>query len=77
MIAPLGMQYLGLLENIKVRRAGFAYRQEFHKFLERFKMLSPKCWPREWTGSDKDGCKDIVKCMATVLDIKKEDVQLG
>lgn len=28
------IKYLGLLENIRVRRAGFAYRQNFDKFLE-------------------------------------------
>ena len=28
-------KYLGLVENIKVRRAGFAYRAEYHRFLER------------------------------------------
>ena len=29
------IKYLGLNENIRVRRAGFAYRQTFEKFLER------------------------------------------
>ena len=43
------IQYLGLVENIKVRRAGFAYRQEFFRFTERFKLLSSKTWPRQWT----------------------------
>ena len=27
--------YLGLLENVRVRRAGFAYRQEYWRFLRR------------------------------------------
>lgn len=27
--------YLGLLENVRVRRAGFAYRTTYEKFLER------------------------------------------
>ena len=30
------MEYLGLKENIRVRRAGYAYRREFEKFLRRF-----------------------------------------
>lgn len=30
------VEYLGLKENIRVRRAGFAYRREFDKFLTRF-----------------------------------------
>lgn len=29
------VEYLGLKENIRVRRAGFAYRRLFHKFLQR------------------------------------------
>jgi len=29
------VQYLGLLENVRVRRAGFAYRAEFDRFLKR------------------------------------------
>ncbi len=29
------IKYLGLNENIRVRRAGFAYRQTFEKFFER------------------------------------------
>ena len=30
------VRYLGLVENILVRRAGFAYRQRYDKFLKRF-----------------------------------------
>lgn len=30
------VEYLGLKENIRVRRAGYAYRREFEKFLRRF-----------------------------------------
>ena len=29
------VEYLGLKENIRVRRAGFAYRRPFEKFLKR------------------------------------------
>ena len=32
-------EYLGLKENIRVRRAGYAYRREFGKFLRRFVEL--------------------------------------
>ena len=34
--------YLGLVENINVRRAGFAYRRPFDKFLKRFNLLQYK-----------------------------------
>ena len=33
------VEYLGLKENIRVRRAGFAYRRVFDKFLRRFVPL--------------------------------------
>uniref|UniRef100_A0A5F8GR38 Unconventional myosin-Ia n=1 Tax=Monodelphis domestica TaxID=13616 RepID=A0A5F8GR38_MONDO len=32
-------RYLGLLENVRVRRAGYAYRQVYSVFLERYRML--------------------------------------
>jgi len=34
------IKYLGLQENIRVRRAGFAYRNTFEKVVERFYLLS-------------------------------------
>lgn len=49
------VKYLGLAENIKVRRAGFAYRSEFHRFLDRFAILAPSTYP-EWRGSDLVRC---------------------
>eukprot|EP00948_MAST-09A_sp_MAST-9A-sp1_P000460 g460.t1 len=38
-------QYLGLLENVRVRRAGFAYRTKYIDFVRRYKMLSESTWP--------------------------------
>ena len=55
--------YLGLLENIKVRRAGFAYRQPFDIFNNRFYLLTPKtCTAGDmtWRGSAKEGSKTIL-----------------
>eukprot|EP00479_Gromia_sphaerica_P000788 TRINITY_DN10947_c0_g1_i1.p1 TRINITY_DN10947_c0_g1~~TRINITY_DN10947_c0_g1_i1.p1 ORF type:complete len:224 (+),score=39.29 TRINITY_DN10947_c0_g1_i1:867-1538(+) len=71
------IQYLGLVENIKVRRAGFAYRQEFFKFLERFKILSSKTWPDQWTGTDKNGCKAILKSISKMTKLNKEQSTTG
>ncbi len=34
------VEYLGLKENIRVRRAGFAYRREFDKFLMRLAWVN-------------------------------------
>lgn len=32
------VRYLGLLENVRVRRAGFAFRQTFERFAQRYKL---------------------------------------
>ncbi|XP_046494264.1 unconventional myosin-If [Equus quagga] len=37
------VEYLGLKENIRVRRAGFAYRRQFAKFLQRPQHSPPSC----------------------------------
>lgn len=40
------IQYLGIVENIKVRRAGFCYRETYEDFIFRYRMLSQVTWPR-------------------------------
>jgi len=37
--------YLGLLENVRVRRAGFAHRSLYETFLQRYKCISAATWP--------------------------------
>ena len=44
------VRYLGLMENIRVRRAGYAFRMEYSRFLERYKMLSKRTWPNYKAG---------------------------
>ncbi|NXL07516.1 MYO1A protein, partial [Mesembrinibis cayennensis] len=66
------IRYLGLMENVRVRRAGFAFRQLYSPFLERYKMLSPKTWPR-WTGSDREG----VKVLLAELALPPEELAFG
>ena len=39
------VKYLGLMENLRVRRAGYAYRRRYDIFLERYKSLCPETWP--------------------------------
>ena len=70
------MKYLGLCESIKVRRAGFAYRAEYFRFLERFGILSPQTYP-EWKGNDRDGCRQILKSISEKMGLSKEEAQLG
>ena len=40
------VRYLGLLENVRVRRAGFAHRETYTRFESRYKMVSAATWPR-------------------------------
>ncbi|KAK4874738.1 hypothetical protein RN001_014098 [Aquatica leii] len=54
------VNYLGLVENVRVRRAGFVYRQRYDVFLKRYKMISQFTWPNFRSGSDKDGTKVIM-----------------
>ncbi|KAJ2671677.1 class II myosin [Coemansia sp. RSA 1085] len=58
------VKYLGLCENIRIRRAGFAYRQTFEKFVERFYLLSSStsyAGNYTWTGDSKSACIQILK----------------
>jgi len=70
------IKYLGLHENIRVRRAGFAYRNTFEKVIERFYLLSPNtsyAGEYTWTGDSKSGCEQILKDTG----IAREEWQMG
>ncbi|KAG5951329.1 class II myosin [Claviceps sorghi] len=70
------IKYLGLQENVRIRRAGFAYRQTFDKFVERFFLLSPAtsyAGEYTWQGSTENAVKQILKDTS----IPKEEWQLG
>ena len=70
------IKYLGLQENVRIRRAGFAYRQTFEKFVERFFLLSPKtsyAGEYTWTGDALSGTKQILKDTS----IPMEEYQMG
>ncbi|KAH9906218.1 P-loop containing nucleoside triphosphate hydrolase protein [Xylariomycetidae sp. FL2044] len=70
------IKYLGLQENVRIRRAGFAYRQSFDKFVERFFLLSPAtsyAGEYTWQGSEEAAVKQILKDSS----IPKEEWQLG
>ncbi|XP_046662607.1 unconventional myosin-Ie-like [Homalodisca vitripennis] len=54
------VEYLGLRENIRVRRAGFAYRRAFAKFLHRYAVLTKETWPR-WTKDVRQGTEWILR----------------
>lgn len=70
------VKYLGLQENVRIRRAGFAYRQTFDKFVERFYLLSSKtsyAGDYIWTGDSKTGAMQILKD----TNIPAEEFQMG
>lgn len=70
------VKYLGLQENIRVRRAGFAYRNTFEKMVERFYLLSPNtsyAGEYTWRGDPKSGCEKIL----TDTGISKDEWQMG
>uniref|UniRef100_A0A8D0ARN5 Myosin Ic, paralog a n=1 Tax=Sander lucioperca TaxID=283035 RepID=A0A8D0ARN5_SANLU len=66
------VKYLGLMENLRVRRAGFAYRRRFEAFLQRYKPLCPETWPN-WHGRLADG----VSALVNHLGYKAEEYKLG
>uniref|UniRef100_A0A673YVT6 Unconventional myosin-Ic n=1 Tax=Salmo trutta TaxID=8032 RepID=A0A673YVT6_SALTR len=66
------VKYLGLMENLRVRRAGFAYRRHYETFLQRYKSLCPETWP-SWQGKLADGVSTLVKH----LGYKPEEYKLG
>ncbi len=53
--------YLGLLENVRVRRAGFAYRLTYEKFIQRYKCLSRHTWPNPRHGNIKENVGIILR----------------
>ncbi|XP_043359282.1 unconventional myosin-Id isoform X1 [Dermochelys coriacea] len=63
------VEYLGLLENVRVRRAGFAYRQTYEKFLHRYKMISEFTWPNHDLSSDKEAVKKLIECCGFQHDV--------
>ena len=55
------VRYMGLLENVQVRRAGFVYRRRYDQFLRRYKMISEYTWPNFRSGNAKQGTKVLIR----------------
>ncbi|KAM4608358.1 unconventional myosin-Ib isoform 3-T4 [Polymixia lowei] len=53
------VRYLGLMENVRVRRAGYAFRQAYEPCLERYKMLCKQTWPH-WRGPAREGVEVLM-----------------
>lgn len=70
------VKYLGLQENIRIRRAGFAYRQQFDKFAEHFCVLSSKtsyAGEYTWQGDTRDAVLEIMNAAG----IPPSEYQMG
>uniref|UniRef100_A0A8C5I4Y8 Osteoclast-stimulating factor 1 n=1 Tax=Gouania willdenowi TaxID=441366 RepID=A0A8C5I4Y8_GOUWI len=66
------VEYLGLKENIRVRRAGYAYRRVFRKFLNRYAILTKETWPT-WRGDEKQGVLHLLRS----VNMDQDQFQLG
>ncbi|POI35350.1 hypothetical protein CIB84_000896 [Bambusicola thoracicus] len=66
------VKYLGLMEHLRVRRAGFAYRRKYEHFLQRYKSLCPATWPH-WHGPAAEGVEKLIKHIG----YKPEEYKLG
>ncbi|XP_044583800.1 unconventional myosin IC isoform X2 [Cotesia glomerata] len=66
------VKYLGLMENLRVRRAGFAYRRPYEQFLQRYKSLCDKTWP-----SFGGGAKEGVQILVDSLGYEDNEYQMG
>lgn len=66
------VKYLGLMENLRVRRAGFAYRRTYELFLKRYKCLSKETWPN-YHGNAKDGVQTLV----CALGYERDEYRMG
>ncbi|KAK0418532.1 hypothetical protein QR680_013620 [Steinernema hermaphroditum] len=62
------VRYLGLLENVRVRRAGFAYRVGYERFVQRYKLTCEETWPNPRFGSARDNTKLILRKLGLLDD---------
>ncbi|XP_034439211.1 unconventional myosin-If [Hippoglossus hippoglossus] len=66
------VEYLGLRENIRVRRAGYAYRRAFNKFLTRYAILTSETWPG-WRGPEQQGVLHLLRS----VNMDNDQYQMG
>lgn len=56
------VRYLGLMENLRVRRAGYCNRQSYQIFVDRYKMLTKETWPH-YRGDQQKGAEIIIDAL--------------
>ena len=71
---------MGLVENVRVRRAGFAYRRPFEKFLQRYSILTPQTF-RDWSPFNRGGRRgapqQAIQCIMQQVNMDQSEWQLG
>ncbi|KAL5243514.1 hypothetical protein ACI65C_010924 [Semiaphis heraclei] len=70
------VKYMNLVEILRIRKAGFAYRGQFEVFLNRYKCLCPDTWP-DWTRRYGGMAVEAVKRLIEHLQYKSEDYKIG
>ncbi|PRP79992.1 hypothetical protein PROFUN_12279 [Planoprotostelium fungivorum] len=68
------VKYLGLLENIRVRRAGYAFRQFYDKFFYRYRVCSSQTWPN-YSGKPTDPA--VADAILSVMNLEAGQYQKG
>ncbi|TMW66725.1 hypothetical protein Poli38472_014037 [Pythium oligandrum] len=54
------VRYLGLVENLTVRRQGFCYRETYSSFVNRYRFLSKETWPTVKAHSMRKAAIDLL-----------------
>jgi len=62
--------YLGLKENVVVRRAGYAVRQNYDEFFHRYRLLTEDVWPFG-TGDAVADCETILRSIGITSGYEK------
>ena len=68
------VKYLSLLENLRIRRAGHAYKKPYDKFVQRYKSLCVSTWPSYGAMRERDAARLILTAIGCVVDV---DFSLG
>lgn len=61
------MRYAGLLEAVKIRKAGFTIRRTFCEFFNRFRVLLPKGF--QLANNDETNCRVILENIPQLRDL--------
>lgn len=55
------VNYLSLMESLRIRRAGYAYRRSYEAFLQKYKLTCPKTWPNFKEGNAQQAVRVLLE----------------